>query len=202
MRTLLVFLKYPVSGQVKTRLAEAIGPQQAADLYRQWIGIVLQNVQAARSSARLVACYDGAPLEAFSPWHFMADDWWPQPMGGLGDRLSAAFHHWQAEGAPAIAIGTDCLDLTSECVEAAFTILRDQEAVFGPAADGGYYLVGLARCVPDFFRGIPWSTPNTLAAHQMSCEQHHWSFGLLPTLHDIDTLEDWLNYQRRCNERT
>jgi hypothetical protein len=201
MRTLLVFLKYPAPGQVKTRLAESIGAQQAADLYREWISVVLRNVQAVRSSARLVACYDGAPPEAFAPWHGFVDDWRPQPEGGLGSRLDAAFNDWLVEGDPAVAIGTDCLAVDAEIVESAFTRLRDNDAVFGPSADGGYYLVGLARSLPGFFQGIPWSTSDTLAAHQRACNQHGWSFSLLPTLNDIDTLEDWLDYQRRGNER-
>ncbi|MGD9721446.1 MAG: TIGR04282 family arsenosugar biosynthesis glycosyltransferase [Pirellulales bacterium] len=202
MRTLLVFLKYPAAGRVKTRLAESIGPERAADLYREWIGIVLQNVREVRNAARLVACYDGAPPEAFAPWHGLVDDWWPQPEGGLGDRLDAAFKHWQVGGDPAVAIGTDCLEVDSQLVESAFANLRDNDAVFGPAADGGYYLVGMAQYLPDFFQGVPWSTPRTLSAHQLACEHHHWSFRLLPTLRDIDTLEDWLNYQQRGDERT
>ncbi len=202
MRTLLVFLKFPAAGHVKTRLAKSLGPEQAANLYRQWIGQVLENLQAARQTTRLVACYDGAPVEAFEPWQRLVDDWWPQPEGDLGDRLHAAFEHWQLEGEPVIAIGTDCLDVDASLIEAAFSKLSARDAVFGPAADGGYYLVGLARNQPTFFQGVPWSTPETLAAHQAHCEEHHWSYGLLPMLHDIDTLEDWLNHQRHGNERT
>lgn len=201
MRTLLVFLKYPAAGQVKTRLAESIGAERAASLYRKWIGLVLQNVQATRNTTRLVACYDGAPLDAFETWHALADDWWPQPEGGLGDRLEAAFQHWQSKQDPVVAIGTDCIDVDASCIEAAFARLHENDVVFGPAADGGYYLVGLARYLPEFFRNIPWSTPQTLAVHQESCRQHRWSHGLLPLLRDIDTAEDWFEHQRRGNER-
>ncbi|MEX0675893.1 MAG: TIGR04282 family arsenosugar biosynthesis glycosyltransferase [Pirellulales bacterium] len=197
MRTLLVFLKYPAAGQVKMRLAAAIGPKRAADLYRQWIGMVFERVQAVRGSTRVIACYDGAPCEAFAEWQAVADGWWPQPAGDLGDRLDAAFRSWQAEGDPAVAIGTDCLDLDAAHVESAFDILRKRDAVFGPAEDGGYYLVGLARYRPDFFRDIPWSTSDTLAAHQSICERKGWSVGLLPPLADIDTLDDWQQYERR-----
>ena len=200
MRTLLVFLKYPTAGQVKTRLADSIGSERAAELYRQWIGIVLQNVQPVRASTRLVACYDGAPIGAFAAWHEYVDEWWPQPEGGLGKRLDAAFKHCQGEGGPAIAIGTDCLDVNAAHVEWGFERLTTHDVVFGPSADGGYYLVGLARNLPGFFDGVPWSSPDTLSAHRHACERHQWSFGLLPTLRDIDTLEDWLDYQRRGNE--
>lgn len=196
MRTLLVFLKYPAAGQVKTRLAESIGQERAADLYREWIGIVLSTFQSLRQTMRLVTCFDGAPLEAFECWRCLADDWWPQPIGGLGERLDAAFNHWQIGGGPVVAVGTDCLDVNADHVASAFDLLGENDAVFGPAVDGGYYLVGLARYLASFFHGIPWSTPATLAAHQTLCEQQRWSFGLLPTLRDIDTLEDWNEYQR------
>ena len=196
MRTLLVFLKYPAAGQVKTRLAESIGPDRAADLYREWIGIVLSNFQSLRQTTRLVTCFDGAPLEAFERWRCLADDWWPQPSGGLGGRLDAAFHSWQTGGGPAVAVGTDCLDVDANRVESAFELLRKNDVVFGPAIDGGYYLVGIARYLTNFFHGVPWSTATTLAAHQALCEQQGWTYGLLRTLRDIDTLEDWNEYQR------
>jgi uncharacterized protein len=197
MQTLLVFLKYPEPGRVKTRLAGSIGPQRAAELYRQWIEIVFSRVQPLRGSTRVVACYDGAPPEAFDPWHASADDWWAQPPGDLGIRLDSAFRRWQTEGHPAAAIGTDCLDLEPAHVLSAFDLLKDHDAVFGPADDGGYYLVGLARYLPDFFDGIPWSTPEVFAAHRSRCEQNGWSFGLLPTLADIDTLDDYQQFERR-----
>jgi uncharacterized protein len=197
MRTLLVFLKYPAAGQVKSRLADSIGEDRAAELYRQWIGIVFAQVQPVRARARVVACYDGAPPEAFRAWHSLADDWWPQPSGDLGDRLAAAFARWQSAGEPVLAIGTDCLDIDAGHVESAFDLLRSNDAVFGPAADGGYYLVGRARNLPGFFSGVPWSTSKTLSAHRSHCDENHWTYGLLPSLADIDTVEDWRQYERR-----
>ena len=182
---------------MKTRLADSIGPQRAAELYRQWIEIVFSRVQPLRGSMRVVACYDGAAREAFDAWHAAADDWWPQPPGDLGNRLDTAFGRWQSGGDQAVAIGTDCLDLEAAHVLSAFDILHDHDAVFGPAEDGGYYLVGLARYLPGFFGGIPWSTPEVLAAHRSLCEQNRWSFDLLPTLADIDTLDDYQQFERR-----
>jgi hypothetical protein len=201
MRTLLVFLKYPAAGLVKTRLGDALGVERAAALYRQWIDIVLAKVQPLRGSSRVVGCYDGADYDAFAPWHALADAWWPQPAAGLGERLDAAFRAWQADGNPAAAIGTDCLEFDVALVEQAFDLLRAHDAVFGPAHDGGYYLVGLARSLPGFFEGIPWSTAHTLAAHEALCRKKGWSFALLRPLADIDTLEDWHAYQRRQSER-
>ncbi len=197
MRSLLVFLKAPVAGQVKTRLASSIGAEQAAALYRQWIGVVFEKLQPIRGRTRLVACYDGGPLSKFAPWHHLADEWWRQPAGDLGHRLDAAFLDRKSAGYPAIALGTDCLDISDTLIEAAFDMLTGCDAVFGPADDGGYYLVGLSSYRPDFYDGIPWSTSRTLAAHQAWCVRHNWSFEVLPVLQDIDTLEDWLEYQGR-----
>jgi rSAM/selenodomain-associated transferase 1 len=197
MRTLLVFLKYPAPGKVKTRLAESLGPARAAELYREWIGAVLSQVQPVRDSARLVACFDGAAEPEFAPWHGLADAWWPQAAGDLGDRLTAAFETWQLAPHSAVAIGTDCLDLEAAHVESAFARLESHDVVFGPATDGGYYLVGLARRLPDFFRDVPWSSVTTLAVHQAICTRNGWSCDVLSPLCDIDTGEDWSAYQRR-----
>ena len=93
--SLLVFLKYPEPGKVKTRLGAAVGMDRAAQLYRQWVQHVLQQVQAIRNRVRLIAVYDGAPLDAFAPWHHLVDLWWAQNKGHLGNRLTAAFYQAQ-----------------------------------------------------------------------------------------------------------
>ena len=198
---LLVFLKYPSPGAVKTRLAATIGPERAAEMYREWIGRVLERLQPIRDHAHLIGCFDGAPRGAFAPWSALADDWWPQPAGDLGDRLRAGFAQAHALGAPVAAVGTDCLELESSLVRRAYDVLRSKDAVFGRAEDGGYYLLGTARELPGFFDGLPWSSPNTLAAHLARCAACGWTVGLLPALRDIDTWDDWQRYRRadsRC----
>src|SRR5438874_13740741 len=109
--TVLIFLKFPEPGQVKTRLALTIGPARAAALYSQWIGIVFELLQPMRATARLVAYFDGAPHEAFRDWHELADDWWPQPAGDLGERLTAGFAWGCNLRGPVLAVGTDCVEI-------------------------------------------------------------------------------------------
>jgi rSAM/selenodomain-associated transferase 1 len=196
MPTILVFLKYPAAGKVKTRLAASIGPVQAAALYREWIGLVFSLLQQVRDRVHIVACYDGAPYHAFAPWHSLADEWWAQSAGDLGGRLQDAFQRAHECGGPVAAIGTDCLELDAPALQEALNLLAQRDAVFGPATDGGYYLVGVARPLPGFFRGIPWSSPDTLAAHLALCHDRGWSLGLLPVRRDIDTWEDWLSHCR------
>ena len=201
MATLLVFLKYPRAGDVKTRLAASIGARRAATLYREWITLVLTRLQSLRNRTLVVGYFDGAAREEFATWLSLADEWWAQPSGDLGERLGAGFAAAHARGGPVIAIGTDCLDLDAPLLQEAFGALEEHQAVFGPALDGGYYLVGTARDLPGFFRDIPWSSACTLSAHLSLCAASGWSVGLLPARRDIDTGEDWLEHCRSRGTR-
>jgi uncharacterized protein len=202
MPTLLVFLKYPAAGQVKTRLAVSIGPERAAELYREWVGLVLARLEPLRGAVRIIGCFDGAPQAAFAPWDKLVDEWWPQPAGDLGRRLQSGFETWQAGDGRIAAIGTDCLDIDAALLQSAFCALEEADVVFGPTLDGGYYLLGAARRLPGLFDGVPWSTTETLTAHAGLCRQHGWSVEFLPTLRDIDTWEDWLEYNRHIRNRS
>jgi rSAM/selenodomain-associated transferase 1 len=193
----LVFLKYPEPGKVKTRLAAAVGPERAAALYSEWVGVVLGRLQPLRGHSAVLGLYDGGPADRFAEWAPLVDGWLPQPAGHLGERLEAGFAAAHAGGGPVLAIGTDCLDLDDRRVGEAFDLLRSRDAVFGPATDGGYYLVGTARYLPGFFGGVRWSSPHTLADHLARCRERGRSVGLLPELADIDTWDDWQAYLSR-----
>jgi glycosyltransferase A (GT-A) superfamily protein (DUF2064 family) len=127
----------------------------------------------------------------------LVDDWQPQPAGDLGVRLSAGFAMAHARGGLVVAVGTDCPEIDAHVTGQAFELLRDRDAVFGPATDGGYYLVGTARHLPGFFDGVRWSSPHTLSDHLTRCRERAWSVGLLPELADIDTGDDWQAYLAR-----
>jgi rSAM/selenodomain-associated transferase 1 len=197
---LLIFLKYPEPGRVKTRLAETIGAERAAALYRRWIDIVLDQLQVLRTCIQLVAYFDGAPHDAFHPWHQLADHWWPQPVGDLGDRLSAGFASAFDLGGPVIAVGTDCLEMAADLIEHAFAELHRHDVVFGAASDGGYYLVGTAQNRPTLFRSVRWSSTFTLDDHLRRCQEEGWSVSILPMRHDIDTWHGWQAYLLRAGQ--
>jgi rSAM/selenodomain-associated transferase 1 len=201
-QTILVFAKYPEPGRVKTRLAATAGPERAAALYRGWIGDLFAALQPLRGPARLVCCFDGAPRESFAEWDRLADEWWPQPPGDLGERLAAGFRAALAGGGPAVAVGTDCPEMDAALVCQAFDLLAaGRDVVFGPTPDGGYYLVGMSGQLPGLFDGVRWSCPETLADHLDRCREQGWSVGVLPARHDVDTWEDWRAYLERAGGR-
>lgn len=194
--TVLVYLKNPEPGRVKTRLAATIGPDAAAKLYRGWIGAVLSRLQPLRPSVSIIGAIDGADEEAFSSWASLVDGWWQQPPGDLGDRLDAGFRRFHQANAPVLAIGSDCLEIEAALIRQALDRLRDSDVVFGPTGDGGYYVVGTARYLDGFFDSVRWSSPDTLRDHFIRCHNHNWRTDLLPPLDDIDTWDDWVAY---CN---
>src|SRR4051812_4147153 len=108
---ILVFLKNPEPGKVKTRLATTIGPERAAALYREWIGIVLGTLQPLRDRLDVIGFFDGGPVDLFREWHALADCWLPQSAGDLGERLESGFASAHRLGGPVLAVGTDCLEL-------------------------------------------------------------------------------------------
>ena len=199
-RSVLIFLRWPEPGQAKTRLAAALGSAQAAALYRQWIGIIFGILQPLRGTTRLVGYFDGAPYDAFRDWHALADDWWPQPTGDLGKRLVAGFQRGFDLGGPVIALGTDCIEIETNLLLQAFRELSSHDVVFGPTADGGYYLIGLSVARPELFRSIRWSSPFTLDDHLHYCREERWSVSLLSMRHDIDTENDWHAYLQRTGQ--
>jgi rSAM/selenodomain-associated transferase 1 len=114
-----------------------------------------------------------------------------QSEGDLGARLEGAFERAFAEGAArVVVVGTDCPGLDGSHLAMAFEGLRGADAVLGPAADGGYYLLGLTRLLREVFRGIPWSTERTLAETLDRLRTGGHSVVLLPTLRDVDRPED------------
>jgi uncharacterized protein len=198
---LLVFLKYPEPGRVKTRLADELGADLAANLYREWIGTVLRNMQPIRGSVRIVGYFDGASADQFAEWDRYVDEWRRQPAGDLGTRLADGVEWAHGRGGPVVAVGTDCLDLTAGHVESTLSLLRESDVVFGPTIDGGYFLVGTRTYIPGLFDGVRWSSPHTLSDQLECCRALRLRSCLIEQLADIDTAADWRTYQARSRSR-
>ena len=196
--TLIVFAREPVPGQVKTRLIPALGADGAAQLYRRLLGIALRATAATPCAHRQLWCA-GAPAAGGECARLAAGHGCTlhhQGAGDLGARISAALTEALAATDRAVLIGSDCPDYTPAYLSAALAALDDHDAVLGPAADGGYVLIGLRRPAPALFTGISWSTPTVLAETRAALRQLGLTWAELPTLHDLDCPEDLAGLDR------
>jgi rSAM/selenodomain-associated transferase 1 len=141
--------------------------------------------------AVVVLWYTGADAPAVRRWVGEGIDLASQPSGDLGRRLEEAFATSFAAGAAAaVAIGTDCPDLTPEIIAEAGAALADVDLVLGPATDGGYYLIGLRTPAPPLFREVAWGQTSVLAETLDRAAAIGLSHRLLRTLADVDRPED------------
>jgi rSAM/selenodomain-associated transferase 1 len=188
---LIVFVKRPRPGEVKTRLASEIGAADAAVLYQAMAEHVLRATAPRDGGYERVVEYSPADAgDDIQRW-LPAERCAPQAAGDLGRRMAQAFASAFAEGMPRVVlIGTDAPALAREHVEQAFDALRDADLVLGPAPDGGYCLVGLAALRPELFEGIAWSTPTVCAATLERARAAGLRHRLLSPLRDVDTLAD------------
>jgi rSAM/selenodomain-associated transferase 1 len=190
---LIIFLKAPRAGSVKTRLATTLGDHAALEAYRLLLATTLGAMQPL-SSVELRFTPDDAAEEAarlLRPgWTAVA-----QGPGDLGERLARAFDDAYREGARRVAvIGSDCPDLTAADITEAWETLDESDVVLGPATDGGYWLLASRRPCAFLFRGIPWSSSEVLAATRRRAESAGLEVTLLRELTDVDTEEDWLRW--------
>lgn len=186
----LLFLKAPVPGKVKTRLAAEVGPEVAAAAYRQ---LVENQIRHIPPHWRLRVAYDPPDtLETFHAWLGKEVDCRPQTAGDLGGRLSAAVDEAFAEGqGPVFCIGGDCPNLCPDTFSEARSLLQQgKDIVFTPAEDGGYVLVGLNRPCPEIFESIPWSSPDTLRVSLIRAASAGRRVAQTSPRFDVDTRAD------------
>ena len=187
---LAIFAKTPLPGRVKTRLAPQLSAEEGAELYRCMLLDTLAKV--GNLPVDTVIFYDGDErlFQELAPDVQL----FPQYDGGLGERLESAFTLLSSLGyGPRVVIGTDAPDLPLGFVEDAFLLLQGgSDVVFGPAEDGGYYLVALSGASGGLFRDIPWSSAQVLAVSQQRANEGSLATALLPTWYDVDNYEDLL----------
>ena len=187
-RWLVIMAKAPVMGQVKTRLGKAIGLVQATWFYRRMINRTVRRLgYDPRWSTRLVVTPDSA----------VAGGAWPrgvpvmgQGPGDLGQRMRRIFQ--TLPSGPVVIIGTDIPDIEPVMIKRAFQRLGDHDSVFGPADDGGYWLLGLARrnALPRaILTGVRWSTPHAL--EDTADSLGGYSVAQIDTLCDVDCVADF-----------
>ncbi len=190
-RSLAIFAKEPVPGRVKTRLASVISPAAAAEIARAFLLDGLDRFE--QLPVRRVVVFD--PPEAVAYFQSLAAGRYelqPQSSGDLGARLQNLFEQEFAGGAVAIvAIGIDSPTLPTSLVMQAFEELTRADVVLGPATDGGYYLLGCSRWLPEIFAEISWSTADVFRQTVDRVQAGHARLALLPPWYDVDTVDDW-----------
>ena len=196
---LIVFVKYPQPGQVKTRLAGEIDPDAAAAVYRNLVALTLERTGPAcpQDFDRTVHVDPMQPLNRYRHWLPHAEALVPQRGDCLGERMLNAFCQAFLDGYQRVVlIGSDCPDVCAAVVKEAFDLLADCDAVLGPALDGGYYLLALSRPIPQIFEGIDWSTDRVAQQTLERLDATGASRVLLPVLRDVDRAED-VNFYRQ-----
>ncbi len=194
---LIVFVKAPTPGAVKTRLLSAYTPEQAAGLYRCLVADTLKTVRALRTM-RITVAYaadrqfsDLSWLDASVPMFF-------QHGRSLGERLIHAFRWAFDQGAASVMVmGSDAPELSSTWIRRARQTLTHCDVVIGPTTDGGYHLIGLTKPAPELFREIPWSTPHVLDQTLQRVVELRLSVRCLEPIADLDTPDDVRKYAVR-----
>lgn len=192
-QVLIVFLKYPEPGRVKTRLARDIGWKDASLIYSEIAQSVIRKVSRSNDYETLIFFDPPERKEDVRRWLKNTDlTLLPQEGNPLGERMLDAFERvFSLEATSAVIIGTDCLEVSDKIVLEAFQALRrGVDAVLGPARDGGYYLLGLNKPFPWVFKGIEWGTNLVLSQTIKKIEEKNLRFKLLKTLTDVDTIRD------------
>ena len=185
---LLIFYRNPELGKVKNRLAATIGEERALAIY------ILMAAHARKLALTI-------PVDRVVYYSEFIDreDNWPnkdfnkrlQQGNNLGEKMKQAFEESFKLGYASVGIiGTDCLELTEDILQQAFESLKQHDTVIGPAADGGYYLLGMNKFIPEVFDNKEWSTDSVLNNTLKDFKRLKLSYHLLPTLSDVDAESD------------
>lgn len=186
-KTLVVMLKEPHPGRVKTRLGSGIGMVPAAWWFRHQTQRLLRRLEDPRWTLVLAVSPDAEGMKSrVWPQHFPRI---PQGRGTLGDRMRRVFKTMPA--GPVVIIGGDIPGIEKPHISQAFSALGIRQSVFGPAPDGGYWLVGLKRAKPassSLFASVRWSSEHALEDSILSLSD--LSVAKISSLQDVDTVED------------
>jgi uncharacterized protein len=200
---IIIFVKAPHPGQVKTRLAKSIGDRQAAQLYRCFTEDVLDTVESLDLDSLIF--FAPAEEETFlKDWLGEHRSYISQQGTHLGDRMAAAFCHSFSLGYERVLIlGSDSPDLPGTFLIEALEALQQQQAVIGPSKDGGYYTIGFTPSTfcPAVFGALPWSTPQVYSQTLNILNQHSCSVHVLPAWTDIDTFDDLQQFYHRHQDK-
>ena len=188
---LLIFARNPQAGRVKTRLIGALGEQRASDIYASMLQHALATASAAPTGSVRVCIADPAPNSRLQPLLDRYRMPWATQIGeDLGARMHQAITDTLQSATRVVLIGSDCPEYEPDYLASAFTALSTNDVVLGPAADGGYVLIGMKQPHALLFSDMPWGTERVCRLTRNRLSQLQLDWHELPTRHDVDTVAD------------
>jgi len=190
LNAIIIFIKNPVLGTAKTRLAEEVGDERALKIYKSLL-----------MYTRTVSSMVHAQRYLYYSSEIIDDEWSPETFhkkvqsgNDLGERMANAFKELSSAHDKVVIIGSDCPQLDLMTISSAFRALDEHDHVIGPSKDGGYYLFGMKEYDPSVFEEMTWSTSSVCEETIKRIKAKNKTYKLLQVLSDIDYKEDWDNY--------
>jgi rSAM/selenodomain-associated transferase 1 len=191
---LVIMVKAPVPGEVKTRLASTLSPEGAAELSHCFFLDVVELAQSVSGCEVVVAYSPEDALDFFSVESLKVVKCISQGMGDLGQRMRRIFETLSDSGyAKVVLIGADLPTIPLSSLQEAFSSLKNHPVILGPSLDGGYYLLGLQDMIPEIFEGIDWGTDQVLSQSVERLSEKNIQPKRLPSWYDVDEPEE-LNF--------
>jgi rSAM/selenodomain-associated transferase 1 len=191
MNALVIMAKEPVIGKVKTRLSPPLSPEAAAGLYKNFLLDKIAQVNGITNVSPFIAYYPDTGLEFFKEHSPDGFELIEQVGNDLGERLAGISSELFKRGfEKVVMIDSDSPNLPTAYIREGFFKLEKADAVLGPTDDGGYYLVGMKKNLPEIFKNIPWSTREVSKVTLQRIMDIGKSLYLLPGWYDVDTAED------------
>lgn len=186
---LIIFLKNPVVGSVKSRLSLAIGDYNACQIYIDLFQKLHQNIKDLNCDK---AVWYSDFIDENDIWENNIFIKRTQMGENIGERMMNAFEKsFNKNYERVILVGSDIINLSEKIINTGFNLLVEKDIVLGPAYDGGYYLVGMKKFNPALFFGNKWSTESVLKSTLKTCKKQKLSYGILNHLSDLDTIDDF-----------
>lgn len=201
-RCILLFVRAPEKGKVKTRLAKAIGEDAALKLYMSFVADELEMLRELFFDV-IIFFYPHTARQTVENWLDNEFDFVSQSGKDLGQRMENAFKEVFSKGyGQALLIGSDLPDLSSSVILDAFDHLDQKDSVIGPTEDGGYYLIGFHRvtCFEGVFKNIAWSTSHVFNQTLQHFQKFKLNYHILPKRQDIDNYDDLMKLKKSLSK--
>lgn len=201
-RCVILFVKYPEKGRLKTRLSAVLGDETTRNLYKCFVSDLIGTLEKKRYAFK-IAFYPPGSYKKIISWLGPEHSYITQVGRDIGERMETAFKKTFLDGFnEVLVIGTDIPDITPSLIDKALKALKSNDAVIGPCYDGGYYLIGftMKTFLPDIFKGIQWSTEGVFKDTMEVFMKKGYKVHVMPKLRDIDRIEDLIAFYKESKK--